>query len=441
MKYNLQLKSVQTKNQVSSSVILVTYINKQRFRASLGLSVPVHSWDRKKQQIKTNGANDLIALQDELNISVNSIVSLHTQLTVSPDIDLTLHAFKDAVKRMKEGKAGVAEKVLTFNQWVDEFIKESERGERTNQRGLPISFRTVQKYRTVEKQLNAFAKEVWGRQIRFDEIDGVFLNKYKKFRLDQGLGANSIAKDQAVVKTWLKESCNRGVHNNRHWESQAFKVKEIKVRKPTLTIEELKKLTKADFSGKNRYGVEKTAISKCRDHFIIACWTGLRISDTKRIPDIIADAWKQNGNKCPEFLTFIQEKTNSQVTLPVFPALSNIIKKYKGDIPALSASQQINKNIKIACEVAGLNRIIESPSTTAKEKGIKRIPLFEMVTNHTAKRTFATIIYKMGILSNGEIMSLTGHTSEGVFLRYLDVDKATESKLAGEKVMKALRGL
>ena len=441
MKYKLQLKSVQTKDQVSSSVILVTFINKKRIRESLGLSVPVHSWDRKKQQIKIQGNKDLIALQSKLNNRVNALVSLHTQLTVSHDVDLTPHAFKDAVKRMKEGKAGVAEKVLTFNQWVDEFIKESERGERTNQRGLPISHLTIQKYRTVEKQLNAFAKGVWGRQIRFDEIDGMFLNKYKKFRSDQGLGANSIAKDQAVVKTWLKESYIRGVHDNRQWESQAFKVKEIKVRKPTLTIEELEKLTNADFSGKNRLGAEKTAINKCRDHFIIACWSGVRISDLKRMPEIIGDAWEQNGNKCPEVLTFVQSKTNSQVTIPVFPALCNIIKKYKGDIPAVSSPQQMNKNIKIACKGAGLNRIIESPSTTAKDKGIKRIPLYDMVSNHTARRTFATIIYQMGILSNGEIMSLTGHTSEGVFLRYLDIDKATESKLAGEKILKALRGL
>lgn len=410
-------------------------------KIGLGISVPINVWDIKNQKIKSGNNKDLVVLQNELDNSVKAIVNLYNQMTIVQELDVTVLSFKDAVKRMKDGKLGVAEKVLTFNQWVEEFIKETERGERTNQMGLTISHRTVQKYRTVERHLNAFAKQVWGRQIRFDEIDGVFLNKYKQFRSSQGLGANTIAKDQAVIKTWMKEAYIREVHDNRKWESSAFVRKEIKVRKPTLTVKELEKLSEADFSGKSRFGADKTALNKCRDHFLIACWTGVRISDLKRMPDIIRDAWKQNGNKCPESLTFVQSKTKSQVSIPVMPPLCKIINKYKGNIPKVSAEQQMNNKIKMACSEAGLTRVIEVPSTKAADQGrIKRTPLCDLVSNHTARRTFATIIYQMGLLSNGQIMSLTGHTSEGAFLRYLDIDQATESKMAGDKILKALRG-
>ena len=168
-----------------------------------GVSVPTEAWDKKNKRIKPLN-NRLIALQSELDNAVQALVNIHNKLTVIDEIEVTPENFKDAVRRLKEGKEGITESVLTFNQWVKEFIKETADGQRTNQLGLPIGHRTVQKYNTVKKHLDAFSKKVWGREIRFEEIDSRFLEQYKKFRGDQGLGVNTIAKDQAVLKTPLK---------------------------------------------------------------------------------------------------------------------------------------------------------------------------------------------------------------------------------------------
>ena len=32
-----------------------------------------------------------------------------------------------------------------------------------------------------------------------------------------------------------------------------------------------------------------------RDMFVLACWTGARISDIKRMPEMVSEAWKNNG--------------------------------------------------------------------------------------------------------------------------------------------------
>jgi integrase len=280
---------------------------------------------------------------------------------------------------------------------------------------------------------------VWGREIRFDEIDSKLLDAYKKFRGDQGLGVNTIAKDQAVLKTWLKESYLRNVHTNKSFQTKAFIPKEIKVRKPTLTEEELQKLWSHDFSGRGKFGGEKTALTKCRDHFMVACWTGVRISDLKRMPGIIRDAWKQAGNQCPPFLQFTQSKTKEQVTIPVLPELCEVITKWKGNMPEVGAEQQMNSKIKVACKIAGLDRIIDKVSTKMSDGGkIERVPLHELVSNHTARRTFATNLYKRGVLSNGQLMSLTGHNSESAFLKYLDLSQEEMSKVAAMQLMKAI---
>ena len=158
------------------------------------------------------------------------------------------------------------------------------------------------------------------------------------------------------------------------------------------------------------------------------------------MPEIIMDAWKQAGNKCPEFLTFTQSKTKEQVTIPVLPELCEVITKWKGNLPEVGAEQQMNTKIKEACKISGLDRKIDRVSTKMSDGGkIERVPLHEMVSNHTARRTFATNIYKRGILSNGALMSLTGHNSENAFLKYLDLSQEEMSKVAGMQLLQAIR--
>jgi len=434
MNFKLHLHSP---SKETSAVQLHTFIDKKRVKISTGISVPTKAWDSKKQKVRP--INPIcVGLQDQLTDFTNNVSKIFALMTVQ-GVEITPLSFKDAVNRMQSRKEGISEASLTFNQWVKEFIQETEEGKRTNQMGLPINERTVQKYRTVKDQLDTFAVKVWGREIRFEDVDAKFLEAFKKFRGDQGLGVNTIAKDQAVLKTWMKESYLRNVHENKSFQTKAFIPKEIKVRKPTLTEDELEILWRHDFSGRGKYGGEKTALTKCRDHFIIACWTGVRISDLKRMPEIIRDAWKQSGDKCPEFLTFTQSKTKTQVTLPVLPELCQVITKWKGNIPEVSAEQQMNTKIKEACKIAGLDRKIDKVSTKMSDGGkIQRVPLHELVSNHTARRTFATNIYKRGILSNGALMSLTGHNSEGAFLKYLDMTQEEMSKVAGMQLLKAI---
>ena len=428
MKFRLNLNHP---SRDKTDVMLITFIQKKRVKIPTGVTVPSKAWDKKNKKIKTTN-KDLSVLQSELDEVVNNIKKVHALMMVQ-DLEITPLTFKDAIKRHKEGKEGVSEASLTFNQWVQEFIKETASGQRTNQMGLPIGTRTVQKYNTVKKHLDMFSKKVWGREIRFEEIDSRFLEQYKKFRGDQGLGINTIAKDQAVLKTWMKESYLRDVHTNKNWQTKSFLPKEIKVRKPTLTEEELQILADHDFSGKNRMNIERTALSKCRDHFLVACWTGVRISDLKRMPEIIKDAWKQSGGNCPPSLTFIQSKTKEEVSIPVMPELCKIIKKWKGDLPEVGAEQQMNKKIKEACEIAGLDRMIDQVSGKMSDAGkITSVPLHDLVSNHTARRTFATNIYKRGVMSNGQLMSLTGHNSEGAFLKYLDISRSEMSKVASQ---------
>jgi len=434
MKYNL---AIDRPNEDTTNVKFISYINKRRFVVGLGVTIPTKAWDKANQRIKTGTSKNLITLQSELDNAITAIVNLHNQLVINDGVELSVDSMRKAVKRMKDGKVGVAEKVLTFNQWVDEFIEETERGERTNQMGRQIDGRTVQKYRTTQKMLDAFSKRVWGRVIRFDEIDEKFVGQWAKFRSEghgkvAGVGINTIAKDMAVIKTWMKTSFQREVHNNRKWESDAFKPREVKVAKPHLTIEEVSQLETFKIPKKvHNNGVERTSWDTVRDYFIIACWTAARVSDLKQFRDLIALRYKENGNSCPDQLTFIQSKTNSEVTVPMLEPVKRIVNRYKGQLPKLPNESKMNSTVKLVCKAAGLDRVIEQASTDAKSKKVSRNELWELVTNHTARRTFATNVYNLDIMSLGELMSLTGHESESSLMVYLNVSRSDVSKRAG----------
>ena len=219
MKYSLHIARP---NEDHSVVQLRASVRGQRVKIGTGVSVPTKSWNKSRQRLEAQ-TQDLITLQTELDNAVQAIVNLHNQLVVNDGVELTADALRYGIKRMRDGKAGVAEKVLTFNLWVDEYIKEMERGERLNSKGQQITETTIKKHRTVQKQLLAFTKKVWGRPIRFDEIDQRFVEKYQTFRGKQGVGVNTIAKDRAVLKSWVKESYQREVHENRKWEAKPFK--------------------------------------------------------------------------------------------------------------------------------------------------------------------------------------------------------------------------
>jgi len=61
------------------------------------------------------------------------------------------------------------------------------------------------------------------------------------------------------------------------------------------------------------------------------------------------------------------------------------------------------------------------------------VPKYELVTSHTARRSFATNLYRRGIPST-QLMLLTGHRSESSFLRYIKVSREDNARDVAKKL-------
>ena len=98
----------------------------------------------------------------------------------------------------------------------------------------------------------------------------------------------------------------------------------------------------------------------------------------------------------------------------------------------------MNATVKELVRLAGVDRTFGTASTDFYDTNTKRLNVWEEVTNHTARRTFATNVYQLGIMSLGELMSLTGHESESSLMTYLNVTRLDVEK-ASAKLREAFK--
>ncbi|MBN2892741.1 MAG: integrase catalytic domain-containing protein, partial [Bacteroidales bacterium] len=173
----------------------------------------------------------------------------------------------------------------------------------------------------------------------------------------------------------------------------------------SLTWEELQDLINFKF--------ENEKLRKARDFFCFGCLTGLRYIDL---------ALLTKDNISNSTLKTTTQKTNKEVTIPIFQGLQSIIERYPEQyklLPKLS-NQKLNDYVKDCCELAGINTPTEYKTFIKNEVKKEFFPKHELITAHTSRKTFISLAYERG-LDIEMIKSITGITRERTLKRYLDI--------------------
>ena len=282
---------------------------------------------------------------------------------------------------------------IEFFEFFEEYI--------TNQKELAKS--TITDYNQTLSTLRLFEKEVKYKVV-FSSITLEFYDKLKGFIMDkQDYSINTFGKRIKVLKTIMRASKDRGLHNNTDYEKRDFKVLSKTFKKPYLKLDEIDLIYKCDLNKKH---------DKYRDMFLLLCNLGIRISDLPQI---------NKGNiakiKGTNTISIKMRKTNKQITIPINPIAMQIIEKYNYALHNVS-EQILNKEIKNICKIAGLDREFKN------EKGKSK--LYDIVTSHDGRRSFATNCYLSGIAAS-QIMEITGHKTESSFLRYIQETRTPQA--------------
>lgn len=195
-----------------------------------------------------------------------------------------------------------------------------------------------------------------------------------------------------------------------------FDVSKIKLRsskKPiiSLSLSELQKLEAVDVSFDQLY-------QKAKDIFLLGCYTGLRISDLRRLnPDNTKDG----------LIKIKLTKNSKDVRIPIIKAAAAILSKYGNRSPRTSA-RNVNESIKIICDKAEIKDKIVIDYTRGGQKLSKTILKYKVITTHVAGKTFITLAPKLWGLSPAEIATIVGKDIN-TLLRHYFGDQGDEARV------------
>ncbi|MBR9777042.1 MAG: site-specific integrase [Cytophagales bacterium] len=317
------------------------------------------------------------------------------------------------LKDLDQGTSLDSHNKPSFMDLFRRFINESEQGIRLTTSGKRFDKRSIQKYNTVYDKLKQFGEEY---HLTFETIDVSFYNKFVNFLNMEKYSLNNVGKYIQVVKTFLSYATENGYNTNMFFQSKQFKAHKVAGFSIYLNENEVNDLYELDLSNKPH-------LERVRDLFIVGCWTGLRFSDFTNI---------QPQNIDGDFLKITTFKTGEKVIIPIHRTVKEIMAKYKdrypNSLPPAIANQKMNAYLKdISKQVDSLKNGVEVEGIKGglKVNGIKQ--KWELVTTHTARRSFATNVYKSGFPSIS-LMKITGHKTEKAFLLYIKVTHEENAK-------------
>jgi integrase len=179
-------------------------------------------------------------------------------------------------------------------------------------------------------------------------------------------------------------------------------------------------LTEAELDAIERLDLHPTeSLYKVRDTFLLQCYTGLRYSDIQNL--------KRENLKESE-IVITTKKTSDPIIIPIHTRLKNLLDRYPDFVFPTMSNQKMNAYIKIICARAEINEPVQIVKFYGKERKEERVPKHQIISTHTARRTFITLSLKKSILPE-MVMKISGHKDRKSFQKYVKIaqNEAVES--------------
>lgn len=290
------------------------------------------------------------------------------------------------------------EKKLSLLDFYKEFIFLTASGSRISKKGGIIDPESAKHYQVALNNLKEY-----NPNLNYNDVTQDFYNDYMKFLNGKGLALNTIGDQIKKLKAVMNAALIAGHHRNESFKG--FVKPSEEAENIYLSLYELKEIEELNLALSPAY-------DRVRDLFLIGSYTGLRFSDYSRLaPKHIKDG----------YITIEQRKTTENVVIPVHNVVKKIIAKYKGNLPDAISGQKFNEYLKEICkQVPCLQENESKRRTKGGLKTITTLQKWEMVSSHTARRTFCTNQYLLGTPTL-TIMKVSGHKTESAFLKYIKI--------------------
>lgn len=373
--------------------------NEKYFYARTTYHIVPEDWDKKKQRIKQGR---LHSKRDTINSALGSLESYVISLW-NTQINKSLlekewlqnaanNFFSSKSKELKESEEitlmGFINNVMdNISDYVD------------RKTGKKLASRTIKKHERTQEVIRQFVDSKYPGILLGDINDRFYEDFLSYLTNKENFAINTVGKYIAGLIMFLNKAKRIGIFVNTDGFTKPAEVSDSIY----LNEKELLKTYNLDLS-------ENERLEKVRDLFIVGCWTGLRFGDltslTKEI--IVKDRIIEN------------EKTGNIVPIPLHWMTKELLEKYEYNLPVAISNQKFNDYIKEVCKKAEIKDVVTKGITKGGKREKGNYIKHELVSSHTARRSFATNLYNSGFPTIS-IMALTGHKTEKTFLGYIKI--------------------
>ena len=306
------------------------------------------------------------------------------------------------LKDFFEQKNKVENDTDTLEYWMQLYIQGKQNRVKHN---------TFKRYKVFYHQILRFEGFI-GRKIRLSSLSQNLITQFEQYIQQEQYQSSTAHRTLVFIRTILFFAKKREMTFRMHhieWELE----KESIEQKVILNHKELQRIEEQ---------ILPPDLERVKDWLLISCYTGQRVSDFMKFTQ------KNIQQKEEEkYLDFVQQKTMKRVLLPIHPVVEKIIEKYQGTFPKPLTELSYNKQLKQLGKTIGLTQCINSRKRIQYRAKEGEYQKWELLSSHIGRRSFATNFY--GKIPTALLISATGHSTEKMFLRYINQLDTQKTKL------------
>jgi site-specific recombinase XerD len=348
---------------------------------------------------------------------------------------VTKELCKNIVTSFGKASVNAKSKIQKFDliEHLNKFIEQIKSGYILTDDEGEYSDNGIKKFITLRNHLFEFESQ-YGK-LKPPQIDKKFFRSFQIFLSDyittegvkKNLINNSINKNVAILKTFINRYLLDELEVKlRNYESKVVKRLKDDNKGQVLTyldISEILRLYNLDLSERD------SVYEVVRDQWVfIALTCGIRVEDYMELDKNQNLVYIQEDEKKILALSFYQNKTNVKVVAPIGIIGKKILEKYNGTFPKVDVVTS-RKLIKKICKWADISSRVYAKKV--KGEPVRSYKKYELVGNHTARRSFCTNSYKAGV-SEYKIMQISGHQDRESFFGYIGTTKEENAKMFSE---------
>lgn len=397
------------KENKESIINLIHYLKYEgiNFKYSTGQKIHPDNWDFENRMPKALRGPRGTANRHISEVLNKYIDVLETEIRRSEKeaLPLTKPVLKEKFDIVFKNK----KKASSFTELLQEFIDR-----RNASKGMSTDWN--QKYNNLLKKLELFEKHR-KKKIQFKQINADFIDAYCGFLREiktppfKPHNDNTLHRNINFLMTFLIWA--KGKYHDLDLDAIKNPVKKYQADDVHLTKQEIQRIEEKK--------LPRESLERVRDLFLIGVYSGQRYSDYSVF---------EKADVMGEMIIKRAEKTEYESFIPLHPKMKVLLDKYDWKLPRLS-EMKFNKHIKTICALCDINEEIKETVYRGESKKVNYIKKYDMVSSHTARRTFITLALEAG-MPRHIVKKITGIRDDKTLDKYAKTSQRSITEAMGK---------